>query len=86
VAGSHSHRSLINGLEIDLTRFVKSPLPLFAKEGESLPLEKGGQEGFSESVLINMSPLISTCIFFKSPQPPFSKGAKEHLVADRKPL
>jgi hypothetical protein len=35
-------RVLINGLEIGLTRLVKSPLPLFAKEGESLPLEKGG--------------------------------------------
>jgi hypothetical protein len=40
---------LINGLEIELTLFVKIPLPLFAKEGESLPFEKGGAEGFSES-------------------------------------
>jgi hypothetical protein len=50
---------LINGLEIELTRLVKSPLPLFAKEGESLPLEKGGEEGFSESVMTIMKPLIT---------------------------
>jgi hypothetical protein len=50
--------TIINGLEIELTRFVKSPLPLFAKEEESLPLEKGGEEGFSVSVLISMRPLI----------------------------
>jgi hypothetical protein len=37
---------------------VKPHLPLFAKEGESLPLEKGGEEGFPESALINMRPLI----------------------------
>jgi hypothetical protein len=47
---------VINGLEIELARSVKSPLPLFAKEGESLPLAKGGVEGFSDSVLINMRP------------------------------
>jgi hypothetical protein len=33
---------LISGLEIELTRFVKSPPPLFAKEGGFLPLKKGG--------------------------------------------
>jgi hypothetical protein len=49
---------VINGLEIELTRLVKSFLPLFAKEGESLPLEKGGGEGFSKSVLISMRTLI----------------------------
>ena len=27
---------------------AKSPLPLFKKEGEFLPLIKGGQEGFDE--------------------------------------
>jgi hypothetical protein len=48
----------MDGLEIEYARFVKSPLPLFAKEGESLPLEKGGQEGLSESVLI-MRPIIA---------------------------
>jgi hypothetical protein len=50
---------IYNGFEIELTRLVKSPLPLFAKEGESLPLEKGGEEGFSESILIIMKPLIT---------------------------
>jgi hypothetical protein len=44
----------INGFEIELTRFVKSSLPLFAKQGESLPLKKGGAEGFSESALKTM--------------------------------
>jgi hypothetical protein len=42
-----------------LTLIVKSPLPLFAEEGESLPLEKGGEEGFSESVMTIMKPLIT---------------------------
>jgi hypothetical protein len=41
-----TEQEFIKGLDIELTRFVKSPLPLFAKERESLPLEKGGQEGF----------------------------------------
>jgi hypothetical protein len=37
----------------------KPPLPLFAKEGESLPSAKGGEEGFPESVLTIMKPSIS---------------------------
>jgi hypothetical protein len=37
----------MNILEIESARFLKSSLPLFSKERESLPLEKGGQEGFS---------------------------------------
>ncbi len=35
-------RPIMNGLEIKLRCSVKSPLPLFAKEGGFLPLEKGG--------------------------------------------
>jgi len=64
----------MNSLEIELTCFSKSPLsPLYppsqrpygpaAIEGYSLPLLKGGQEGFEKNVPTIVRPLIDN--YFK---------------------